>query len=354
MENDKSKIEEKYKGKVLAFTLYQSGSGPFYVKDFIDFDKLAYILDEIHTGESDITRDGIYFLKEYYSFDDLAKKLSDDNWYGYSIEEAKEFLENMNPFVGANFITNVRKGSDIANSLKSDKAEFNKVKIVIENIIQGMGKLNDYYLKLKEEQKEDFIIDSYNFTYSFPNDADNFIINLDRRADKILGKVKKEELEIYIDRLFKYYKPEDSFPINKPTEQENKQEESKRKHLSKMMGVMKWLMLVMSLGQLINYLVILFNSNFIMFGMPVSILGVIGSIFLFQKKKAGIIIGIIWSALQAVILGFNNIILDFSQMISIPFGSTLDLDNISLLIKVNFFALALLIVFIQNRKKLYF
>lgn len=210
----KQEVVAKYKGKVLALTLYMNGRGPYYVGDFINFNLLeSRILSEIDCGESDITPDGINFLKDYYGFGDLAEILFSNKWYGYeSKKEILKFLENMSPFVGANFISNVRNAADMEKDLKDDPNKFKEVRVAIEGILSGLPELDDYYKGLEEEQKVKFILRSHHITFSMPNDEKNFISNLEQ---EIVDKIKRPILIEYANRLFAHFQPKDSFPVDK-------------------------------------------------------------------------------------------------------------------------------------------
>lgn len=80
-------ITEAYKSKILAIRNYKSDKKEFLVDDFTDIGVLEKILEEIDTGESDITPAGKSFLEEYFGFDKLASILL----------ERKIFLTSPNP-----------------------------------------------------------------------------------------------------------------------------------------------------------------------------------------------------------------------------------------------------------------
>lgn len=70
--NNKEQILIAFKDKILAIRNYRSEKKEFLVRDFVDQKILEEVLEEIETGESDITPAGKSFLGVYYGFDTLA------------------------------------------------------------------------------------------------------------------------------------------------------------------------------------------------------------------------------------------------------------------------------------------
>lgn len=89
----KRDIIEKYKNKHLGEESFGKGY-KFKVEDFINRNYLSYYMWEINDREADLSEDGIAFLKEYYTFDELAKILvSLGCFQGSGIETEEEVLE---------------------------------------------------------------------------------------------------------------------------------------------------------------------------------------------------------------------------------------------------------------------
>ena len=82
---EKKDAERLFNEKILAVRHYASNKREFLVEDFLNPTVLLDIMDEVQTGESDITPAGKKFLEIYYSDEELKEllnSLDDDaaNW----------------------------------------------------------------------------------------------------------------------------------------------------------------------------------------------------------------------------------------------------------------------------------
>lgn len=125
-EGRKEHIYQLYKNKILAIRNYKSDKKHFTVDDFIDLNILGKVLDEVDTGESDITPAGKSFIEKYYGFEGLAKILFKQNVLTEAIkelsfEELISWLGSLEPMSTINFIEtargNVKKGQALRKDL---------------------------------------------------------------------------------------------------------------------------------------------------------------------------------------------------------------------------------------------
>lgn len=111
----KENIVEAFRSKILGVRNYRDKNGKqeFTVDDFAKLEDLACILDEIFTGESDITPAGKSFLEKYYGFNELAKSLFDSNLLSErsateKMEDLRGWLETLEPMETIKFIEEAR------------------------------------------------------------------------------------------------------------------------------------------------------------------------------------------------------------------------------------------------------
>lgn len=116
----KKSIIKKFKNKILAHTCYKAAKQYNYVDDFIDKDKLLYILYEIDCTETVLTKDGVNFLKEYYGLEHVAKLIQQD------IAEGVDFQWQTNKNI-----------KDIVDWLN------NRGRILLPSILDGYSNLSD-------------------------------------------------------------------------------------------------------------------------------------------------------------------------------------------------------------------
>ena len=68
----KQNLLKKYKGKPLAKTCYKTVQDTFFTDTFADPEKLLYFLYEMDCGENILTEEGLAFLEEYYTLEQVA------------------------------------------------------------------------------------------------------------------------------------------------------------------------------------------------------------------------------------------------------------------------------------------
>jgi hypothetical protein len=66
----------RYRGKVLAHASYTTERGDYMLTDFRNWSSLIHILHEIFNHEASLTKEGLEFLRDYYGFDRLTKRIS--------------------------------------------------------------------------------------------------------------------------------------------------------------------------------------------------------------------------------------------------------------------------------------
>jgi len=127
------RVKKLYETKILAVRNYKSDKYEFRVNDFLNLGELSQILEEIDTRESDITPAGHTFLKEYYGYRNVAKKmiLGDDRYlYDPKDEKTNEkidnyasWLENLEPMWTVRFFEesrgNIEPGANLIEELTS-------------------------------------------------------------------------------------------------------------------------------------------------------------------------------------------------------------------------------------------
>lgn len=90
----KKELIEKYEGIALADKSYgPRNESKYFVKEFIDFDDLKYVLGEVNDHEADLTKEGFNFLEEYYGINNLAEELYKGDWYQQEYNSTQKILE---------------------------------------------------------------------------------------------------------------------------------------------------------------------------------------------------------------------------------------------------------------------
>ncbi len=69
---NKKQVLRKYKNLPLAVAIYQKNLD-YSVPEFSKPEDLIYILYEIYSGDADITKDGVRFIKEYYGIEEVMR-----------------------------------------------------------------------------------------------------------------------------------------------------------------------------------------------------------------------------------------------------------------------------------------
>jgi hypothetical protein len=121
------KIITAYKYKTLGVRNYSSDKKEFFVEDFINDKILDDFLDEVDTGESDITPAGKAFIENYFGFGNLARALLIRNKFFLSkkyvperLNEVKSWIENLVPMETITFIEKARGNIKEGDSLRED------------------------------------------------------------------------------------------------------------------------------------------------------------------------------------------------------------------------------------------
>lgn len=99
---------------------------------------------------------------------------------------------------------------------------------------------------------------------------------------------------------------------------------------------------IFSISQIYSYL------GYLILGIIVSLLGLIGGIFLIKKKKGGFVLSLLWSVLQIPVIQGGNIFINFQQFFELHF--TFSLNNI--VIGINFVGVILLVLLLMHKSKL--
>ncbi len=95
----------------LAVRNYRHEKKFFHEDDFSSLPNLILVLNEVITGESDLTLEGKRFLEERYGYNDLAKKIVQNGGLleltdGQNIEAVESALEKIQPMENRDFMNN--------------------------------------------------------------------------------------------------------------------------------------------------------------------------------------------------------------------------------------------------------
>ncbi len=123
MTTSKPELSAAFRGKILGIRNYPSAKCEFSVDDFLDFKVLEDFLQEVSTGESDVTPAGKAFLERFYGFAELASRLSNTfrKDAGLSTaEEVQAWLESLVPMEIIRFIEGARGNVKAGSRLRED------------------------------------------------------------------------------------------------------------------------------------------------------------------------------------------------------------------------------------------
>lgn len=114
-----------YAHKILGIRNYKSMKKEFFVNDFLELQKLEDFLEEVSTGESDITPAGKLFLEKYYGLEKLSTSLVRRGKFTlYSrpstFEEFHVWLEELQPMATISFIEKAKGNFRNVATLRSD------------------------------------------------------------------------------------------------------------------------------------------------------------------------------------------------------------------------------------------
>lgn len=76
---NKESLINLFKNKILGVRNYKSNKEVFLVSDFLDEKTLDMFLDEVYSGESDLSPAGKCFIENYFGFKNLATSVSNRN-----------------------------------------------------------------------------------------------------------------------------------------------------------------------------------------------------------------------------------------------------------------------------------
>lgn len=112
--------------------------------------------------------------------------------------------------------------------------------------------------------------------------------------------------------------------------------------------ILSWVMLILSIMAIIDYIFVFFELHYVHLGVLVSALGITASILIFEKKRVGVILALIWSALQFLSLQIDSFGFNFIQFLDFRFYFSIgDAD-----FGINLFAIVLFCLFFIKRHEL--
>ena len=109
-----------------------------------------------------------------------------------------------------------------------------------------------------------------------------------------------------------------------------------------------WIMLILSLVGFVGYILAFFQMKIVFLGIFVSLIGIVGSVMLLSNKIFfGTLTGMLWSALQIIIYQYNDLVLDFKQMLDLSYSYIYNSETF-IAIKINFLAVLLFFLFYKK------
>lgn len=91
LNNKQKKLVSAHKNLAIAKTCYAGGRGEYYLEDFLLPSNQWYIIEEVNTGESDFTPEGVEFLSKFWTKEEKISKLIEGNIY--SPEDAEKYCD---------------------------------------------------------------------------------------------------------------------------------------------------------------------------------------------------------------------------------------------------------------------
>lgn len=120
----KEDLKNRYKAKILGIRNYNHSKNEFFVSDFEDLEILEEFLDELDTGESDITPAGKKFLELFYGYKELGSVLAQrGNLKEFTVTSPEEFdiwLSHKEPMEIMRFIETARGNIDENSTLREE------------------------------------------------------------------------------------------------------------------------------------------------------------------------------------------------------------------------------------------
>ena len=123
---DVNLAEDPHARKILGVRNYRSDKKEFSVFDFAEIDVLESFLEEVWTGESDITPAGKSFLEKHYGLNNLSELLHSRRsarrflYKGDSPARIEEWLKNLEPMGTMAFIEEARGNIKPGAKLRAD------------------------------------------------------------------------------------------------------------------------------------------------------------------------------------------------------------------------------------------
>ena len=112
--------------------------------------------------------------------------------------------------------------------------------------------------------------------------------------------------------------------------------------------ILSWVMLILSIMAIIDYIFLFFEIAYLHLGVLVSALGIAASILIFEKKRVGVILALIWSALQFLSLQIDSFGFNFIQFLDLRFYFSIGGADFG----INLFAIVLFCLFFIKRHEL--
>jgi hypothetical protein len=102
-----------HKDQLLGYRNYKAFKKEFYKSDFDKIKILQKFLNEVLTGESDITPEGISYIREEMGMDVISRGLADSGGLIedrlFTSEEIKERLSRLEPYETQRFINSAKQ-----------------------------------------------------------------------------------------------------------------------------------------------------------------------------------------------------------------------------------------------------
>jgi hypothetical protein len=129
MSTQNHEVVERYASKILGIRNYRSHQQEFHARDLIDLAVLADLLQEVQSGESDITPAGLAFLSQYYGADFLSRSLVTAGYKFYYVSACshevqvnawRDWLQTVVPMELSRFIETARGTISLGSELRDD------------------------------------------------------------------------------------------------------------------------------------------------------------------------------------------------------------------------------------------
>ncbi|RCV63198.1 hypothetical protein C5S53_15230 [Methanophagales archaeon] len=112
--------------------------------------------------------------------------------------------------------------------------------------------------------------------------------------------------------------------------------------------ILSWVMIILSIMSIVDYIFVFFELQYVHLGVLVSALGITASILIFENKRVGVILALVWSALQILTIQIDSFCFNFIQFLDLRFYFSIDDANFG----INIFAIILFCLFFIKREEL--